>query len=270
MQVVDTAKFSSFSRSASPVSWPCYDEHLAGTSRCSTPLADYHSMRQGMSPSGYRSPATSHRGAPPLATERSRQAHQRREEARAELMGFPGKSQLRSRFRALPRKDEQLDLDEQGVGFMLGEEALDADAEVERIAQRIKHRSATPQAALRPNPRASPASEARAARELRASESSPSRTPSRTSHPAGVQPVVLRSPRRKEIWAEMVGERRKQFKERSVILRNMRKMPFREWDKEKDLKQAEQAQQEIAEQNKDASPQSGKGFGGLQFSLRRP
>lgn len=224
-------------------------------------------MRQGLSPSGYRSPATSHRGAP------SRQARQRREEARAELTSLSEKSQTRSRIRAPPRKDEQLDFDEQGavVGFMLHQEAQDADDEVERIAQR--HRPAALQVG-RPKSRASPASEARAARgagEPQTNQASPRLTLSRTSHPAGVvQALELRSPvRRKEVWVEIVEERRKQWKERCEIYRNMRKMPFFEWEKEKDLKQAEQAQQEVAEQERDASAKGGAGFGGLQFSFGR-
>lgn len=53
------------------------------------------------------------------------------------------------------------------------------------------------------------------------------------------------------MWVEIVEERKKQWKERCEIFRNMRKMPFREWDKQKqDLVQAEQAEKEKAEQDR--------------------
>lgn len=215
-----------------------------------------------MSPSGYRSPTTSHRGAPPLATERSRQAWEARQRRAAQRA-------IREVRSSQPRKDEQLDFDEQGstVGFKLRfDEEQDADEEVELIAERGNNRGAAPSAG-RPRSRASPAYS-----EAHGNHFSSRTTPAQSPHFVGVAPfrdIPLSSMRTKEVWVEILEERRKQWKERCVIFRNMRKMPFSEWDKKKDLVKVKEAEKEKLEHDK-SSPSSSKGFGGLQFSFGRP
>eukprot|EP00440_Ansanella_granifera_P028501 gb/GFBE01030968.1/.p1 GENE.gb/GFBE01030968.1/~~gb/GFBE01030968.1/.p1 ORF type:complete len:334 (+),score=41.62 gb/GFBE01030968.1/:1-1002(+) len=238
-----------------------------GNCRSSTPVADFHAMRMGQTRSGYRAPDTSHRGAPPRP---------------------PLPAPLRT-----PEAFGQLGLSEgvcaaylqelgENVWAASSQEACDADREVESIAlagARAKREASWGRRRMRISP---PLQESRCSGSAKspshANRVSPrwsaddrsTRTPaSGWKSPASCGSCQT-STCKKEVWKEMVDEKRRLWKERCEVFRNMRSMPFAEWDRQKEIRirelQAQKEQEMSARQAAAAAEQAA--FGGLGFALR--